>query len=90
MSKGELTQVLSPAWQSRTDSSLLNLFSKSKAGARLRKVAHHHLNNHMAEILSRYDSAEEARDQFAVNQLYSEIPIIFCILGMLTTNFYFS
>lgn len=80
-SKGEFGQVLSPSWQSRTDSPLLNHFCKSKAGARLRKVAHQHLSNHMAEILSRYDSVEEAREQFAAKQLYHEIPVIFLCFG---------
>ena len=80
-SKGELGQVLSPAWQSRSDSPLLNQFFKSKAGARLRKAAHQHVSSHMAEILSRYDSVEEARGRFAANQLYSEIFIIFLCFG---------
>jgi len=69
MSEGELGQVLSPARQSRTDSPLLNQFFKSKAGARLRKVAHQHFSNHMAEIFSRYDSAAEAGEQSVANQL---------------------
>lgn len=65
--KGERGQVLSPALQSRTDSPLLDLFFKSKTEARLRKVAHQHLSNHVAEIRSRYDALEEIRDQFAAN-----------------------
>lgn len=89
MSKGELVQALSPAWQSRTDSSLLNQFFKSKAGERLRKVALQHLSNHRDEILSRYDSVEEAREQFAADQLHSEIPTIFLCFGNTHDKFCF-
>lgn len=66
LSKGERGQVLSPARQ-RTDSPLLNQFFESKTEARLRKVAHQHLSNHVAEIRSRYDALEETREQFAAN-----------------------
>lgn len=66
-SKGELAQVLSPKWQSRTDSPLLSQFFQSKAGAKLRKISH------KAEILLRHNTVIEAREQFAANQLHSEI-----------------
>lgn len=90
MSKGELGQVLSPSWPSRTDSPLLNQFFKSKAGPGLKNVVHQHLSQHMAEILSRCDSAEEAREQFAANQLHSEISNIFLWFGNAHHKFYFS
>lgn len=67
LSNGERGQVLSPALQSRTDSPLLDQFFQSKTEARLRKVAHQHLRNPVAEIHSRYDTLEETREQFAAN-----------------------
>lgn len=77
VSAGERGQVHSPAQQSRTDSPPLIQFFPSRAGGRLTEVAHQHLSNHMAEILSKYDSVEEAGEQFVATQLYSEIPTIF-------------
>lgn len=71
--KGELGQVVSPKWQSRTDSSLLMQFFQSKAGAKLRKISHQYLSSHTAEILLRHNTVVEAREQFAAKQLYSEI-----------------
>lgn len=82
VSEGELGQVLSPKWQSRTESPLLNQFFQSRAGAKLRKMSHQHLGNHTAEILLRHIAAEEAREEFAAYKLYSETPIIFLTLGI--------
>lgn len=70
--KGELCQVLSPKWQSRTDSPLLSQFFQSKAGAKLRKISHQYLSSHKAEILLRHNTFVEAREQFAANHLHSE------------------
>lgn len=67
LSPAERGQVLCPALQSRTDSPLLDLFFQSSTEAGLRKVAHQHLSNHVAEVRSRDDAPEEIREQFAAN-----------------------
>lgn len=81
VSTGQHGQVHSPAQQCRTGSLLLIQLFQSRAGERLTEVAHQHLRDHMAEIPSKYDPVEEAREQFVATQLYSEIPTVFPCFG---------